>query len=108
MSQRKTFFWILVLSALAILGCSRDPQKLVESGKKYIAAGKYTDAVLELRSAVQLNSQLPEAHYQLAIAYLHMAMTRDADQELESDDYSRSRESGRSTATRQPFDACRP
>ena len=37
-----------------------------------MAEGKYTDAALELRSAIKLNPQLPEAHYQLALAYLHM------------------------------------
>src|SRR5215831_9541953 len=82
MVNKTNLIGTVLLTAIVITGCSKDPNKLVESGKKYIADAKYPDAVLQLRSAIQLNPQLGEAHNQLAIAYLHMGLLRDADQEV--------------------------
>jgi len=71
-----------ILVVVVLLGCSRDPNKLIESGKKYIAEGKYREATIELRSAIQLSAQSAEAHYQLARAYLYLGSIADANQEL--------------------------
>jgi len=83
MSLTKTITCQIILSMLAIIGCSKDPKKLVESGKKYLAEAKYNEALIELRSAVNLNPQLTEAHYELAVAYLAVGQMPAAKQELE-------------------------
>jgi tetratricopeptide (TPR) repeat protein len=57
--------------------------KLVDSGKKYLSQGKYNEAVIELRSAISLNPQLADAHYQLALVYLTVGQLRDASQEIQ-------------------------
>ena len=75
--------WTVVLSVLVMCGCFRNPTRLVESGKKYIAEAKYNDAVIELRNAIKVNPQLAEAHYQLSLAYLHLGSTAEANQEVD-------------------------
>src|SRR5438874_4321076 len=83
MLLRKSVVCQTILSTLVILGCSKDPKKLVESGKNFLAESKPNEAVIQLRNAIQMNSQLPEAHYNLALAYLALGAVGDATQELE-------------------------
>src|SRR5262245_33902449 len=82
MFDKKNSVCGMVLASLLVFGCSRDPLKFVESGKKYIAEGKYEAGVIELRNALKINSQLPQAHYELAVAYLHLGRLAEAKQEL--------------------------
>src|SRR5437762_1210030 len=74
---------IILAFVLVLVGCSRDPNALLESGKKYLAEGKYNEAAIELRSAINLNPQLAEAHYNLALVYLGVGQLGDANQALE-------------------------
>ncbi len=80
-----------VLCAIAVIGlgsCSPDPAKhyadLLASGKKYAAAGKYQDAVIQFRNAIDLHPRSADAHYQLALAYLNLKSPQQAYQELVS------------------------
>src|SRR5437868_9271489 len=70
-------FLLLILSAtmlFAILGCTADPAKqksdFVASAEKFMAAGKYSDAVIQYRNALKieanssvLNNSLGDAHF---------------------------------------------
>ena len=72
----------LIVVLLFGSACSRDPRKLAETGKQYLAAQKYSEATIEFRSALKLNSQLVEAHSDLALAYLGLGQLADAEQEF--------------------------
>jgi cellulose synthase operon protein C len=73
-----------LLSLLA--GCTRDPnvrkQKYLESGDKYFADGKYREAEIQYRNAIQLDSHFAQAHYQLGQTYLRLEDKMRAFQEL--------------------------
>jgi tetratricopeptide (TPR) repeat protein len=76
--------WVwMVAWALSIAACSRSPEKYLASGDKYFKAGKYDEAILQYRNAVQLNSKLAKAHYQLALAYLAKHSDGNAYKELQ-------------------------
>jgi tetratricopeptide (TPR) repeat protein len=67
----------LMLTAAMFIGCSRDPnvrrQKYFESGQRYFDKGKYREAEIQFRNALQVDSRpFPEAHYQLARTYLNL------------------------------------
>ena len=53
------------LLLILLSACSRDPAKLVESGKIYLAEKKYSEAVIEFRKALKANPQFVEAHFQM-------------------------------------------
>ena len=59
--------------ALFLTGCSRDPnvrkQKYFESGQRYYEKGKYREAVIQFRNAVDVDQTFAAAHYQLAQTY---------------------------------------
>jgi tetratricopeptide (TPR) repeat protein len=76
--------WVcLVGLALSVAGCSRNPEKYLASGDKYFKAGKYTEAILQYRNAVQVNPRLGKAHFQLAQAYLAVQALQPAYKELQ-------------------------
>jgi len=78
----------LVLSVVAALStaCSRDPnvrkQKYLESGERYYAKGKYREAIIQYRNAVNVDPNFSAAHYQLAEAYLKLQDLQHAYAEL--------------------------
>lgn len=59
----------------ALAGCSRGPrqtkEQLLESGKKYAAQGKHTEAIIQYRNAIKLDPKFGEARYELGQAYLN-------------------------------------
>jgi tetratricopeptide (TPR) repeat protein len=63
----------LGVSLLLIFGCSSDPnrrkQHLLESGLKYSEKHEYQEAIVQFRSAIQIDPTFATAHYQLARAY---------------------------------------
>lgn len=63
-----------LLVFIATAGCSRSPlqtkEQLLEGGKAFAAQQKYPEAILQYRSAVQLDPRFGEARYELAEAYL--------------------------------------
>jgi tetratricopeptide (TPR) repeat protein len=70
--------WLLhlLIAAILMVGCHGDPnvrkQKYLESGKRYSATGKYNEAVIQFSNAVNADKAFPDAHLELARAYLHM------------------------------------
>jgi tetratricopeptide (TPR) repeat protein len=69
---------LLVVAAalLALSSCNRDPnvakKRYVESGNKYFEKGKYKEAILMYRDALQKDRKFGEAHYRLGLTYFKM------------------------------------
>jgi len=67
---------LLVLTVLLLQGCSRDPKVLrehcVTNGNKYFRSGKYKQASILYRRALQLDPKYAEAHYRLGLAAMEL------------------------------------
>src|SRR5262245_28394613 len=78
----KAFFCSVLMGSLGLAACSRSADQLVASGKTYLDQGKYNEAILELKNAVNKNPQLAEAHYQLGLAYVATGQMANVRQEF--------------------------
>jgi tetratricopeptide (TPR) repeat protein len=67
-------------------GCHGDPnvrkQKYLESGKRYSAESKYKEAAIQFQNALKIDKNYPDAHYELAQAYVHLGQFSAAYGEL--------------------------
>jgi tetratricopeptide (TPR) repeat protein len=67
-------FLALVLTALTLLSCNRDPnylkQKYLESGNKYFDAGRFKEASIMYRKAIDKDRKYGVAYYKLALTDL--------------------------------------
>jgi predicted Zn-dependent protease len=72
----------LVLFLLFAGGCSRSAKSYLQSAKKYFDAGKYEDAVILYRKAIQKEPKSGEAYYRLALADLKLGKVSEAYQAL--------------------------
>jgi len=72
---------VVAVALLALSSCNRDPnvakKRYVESGNKYFEKGKYREAILMYRDALQKDRRYGEAHYRLGLTYLRMNSMRD-------------------------------
>ena len=75
MSVRRVLV-VPILLALAITGCSRDPetarQQHLERGDAYVAKGDLREAELEYRNAIQQDQAFGEARFKLAQVYVQL------------------------------------
>lgn len=66
----------IVLAVLALGSCSRDPQvvkkRYLENGNKYFAKGKFKEASIMYRNALQKDMRYGEAHYRYGLAELRL------------------------------------
>ena len=73
--------YYLVLGMLLLAGCSSDPNqqkaKHLSRGETYLKDGKYQEAVIEFRNAIQIDRKFVQAHRRLAQTYLSLN-NRDA------------------------------
>src|ERR1700744_520688 len=64
----------LILGLVFLSACTTDPNvkkiQYVKSGKKYFDKGKYQEALVEFRNAIEIDPKFAAAHYQLARTYL--------------------------------------
>jgi tetratricopeptide (TPR) repeat protein len=67
---------------LGLTGCGHTSDYYVDRGNALFAEGKYSDAAITYRKAIQKAPASGEAHYRLALAQLAMGYTNDAYQEL--------------------------
>src|SRR5436190_23483681 len=58
---------LMALLVLLCAACARSPQSYVDKDNKLSAEGKYEDAVLNYRKAIQGDPNNGEAHYQLGL-----------------------------------------
>ena len=87
MNLRRFVCVLLLLSLGGLLpGCHGDPNKrklkYLESGKRYSAQGKYREAAIQFSNALKVDKSYPDAHYELAQAYLHLGQFGPAYGEL--------------------------
>src|SRR5579863_4907117 len=77
-----------VLCALLLAGCASNPNArkaaYLNQGKRFIDAGKYQEAVIEYRNAIQIDPQSAEAHYHLGRSYLSLQNVESAYREFRS------------------------
>ena len=77
---------IVLLVALGMAGCSRDPnvvkKRYLESGNKYFAKGKYKEAAIMYRDALQKDQLYGPAHYKLAVTWYKLGQVPGAVQEF--------------------------
>src|SRR5918992_6139414 len=67
----------LLVSAILVVGCSRDPEarkrRFLESGHAYFKQQKFREAAIEYRNAVQIDARFGEARVALAEAFERLA-----------------------------------
>jgi len=82
MSKALRFGITVTILAGLIAGCKQDPnvrkQAYLESGQQYYAQGKYQDAVIQFRNAVQIDQRFAQAHYELGRCYLKLEIWNSA------------------------------
>jgi tetratricopeptide (TPR) repeat protein len=71
----------LIAASLAFSGC-KTKQSYLASGNKLFEAGKYADASISYRKAIQKDPQFGEAHYRLALVALKQGDVKQAYVEL--------------------------
>src|SRR6202047_2742334 len=81
--------WVLVAAAACffLMACNRDPRamrdKCVASGNKYFQNGKYKEASILYRRALQFSPKSGEAYYRLGLVQLALREYGDAVRALE-------------------------
>jgi len=74
MYRNSTARLFVLILGVALAGCGKDPEvakrEFLRSGQQYVAAGKYKEAVIEFRNAVQQDPRYGEARFALAGALL--------------------------------------
>ena len=74
MSTRSLLSCLLLIAAGT--SCSRDPNviktRYLQNGNKYFDRGKYKEASIMYRTALQKDAKFGEAHYRLALTDLKM------------------------------------
>ena len=69
---------MLILSLAALSGCSASKQSYLAKGNKFFAAGKYDEAALNYRAAIQKDAGFGEAYYRLGLTTVKLDQPRDA------------------------------
>src|SRR6266542_4397474 len=73
---------VIVLSILSLVSCSRDPkvikQRYLENGNKYFDKGKYKEAAIMYKNALQKDLRFGPAHYKLALTAIHLGQLPQA------------------------------
>jgi tetratricopeptide (TPR) repeat protein len=83
--MRKAAVRVLAFSLLALVACQDEASKLsahMERGQQYLEEKSYPEAIIEFRSALQLDPNLANAHYGLAQAYFASQKPREGYWEL--------------------------
>jgi tetratricopeptide (TPR) repeat protein len=77
---------VVVLAALTLVACSRDPnvakKRYLENGNKYFAKGKFKEASIMYRNALQKDQRYGLAYYHLALTDLKLGRVPNALGEL--------------------------
>src|ERR1700730_15471837 len=69
---------VFVVSLIAACGCGATKQDYVAKGNKLFTAGKYADAALNYRVAIQKDKAFGEAYYRLGLAAIKLQQGREA------------------------------
>src|SRR5437016_269455 len=87
MRRLSAVWWVLLVCVTAsAVGCAQSPaakkQKYLEKGAKYYTDGKYNEAVVELKNALQIDPKFVPALIVLGRAYRAKSWNADAAREL--------------------------
>src|SRR5438105_8459999 len=80
----RTWFLLALLAVCLCLGvgCSRDPEmakrRYLESGQRYMEKGKFKEASIQFRNALQLDPRFVEAYYKLASVHIALREWQEA------------------------------
>lgn len=78
---------LAVIALLAACACTQDPEaakrNLLQTGEKYFKAGKYKEASILYRKAIQKDRRFGEAYYRLALTELELGRVAEAVAALE-------------------------
>lgn len=83
--MRQPTIFVLLLSLLVLAACQDDAAKLAEHisrGEAYSEEGKLNEAIIEFKSALQIDPNHADAHFQLAHAFLKHQKPREGFWEL--------------------------
>ncbi len=69
---------VLVVSIVALSACNASKQSYLAKGNKFFAAGKYPDAALNYRAAIQKDAAYGEAYYRLGLTAIKLQQATDA------------------------------
>src|SRR5919108_4246476 len=87
-NRRTALLAVVIIATSAVAACTGDPvtrkQQHYAKGTGYLADGKYNEAVLEFRSALQIDPAFADAHHRLGLAYWRKGWIPDARFELEA------------------------
>jgi tetratricopeptide (TPR) repeat protein len=72
----------MMMALIVMAACSRNASTYLAGGDKYFKQGRYNEALIEYRNAIQVNPRLVQAHYQLAQVYLRLRSAAAAYKEL--------------------------
>ena len=79
-------FLVIIVAALTLVSCNRDPnaakKRYLENGNKYFAKGKYKEASIMYRNALQKDQRYGMAYYKLAQTDLKLGRVPNALGEL--------------------------
>jgi len=77
---------MVLVVAMGLVSCSRDPnivkRRYLESGNKYFDRGKYKEAAIMYRDALQKDQLFGPAHYKLALTWYKLGQIPGAVQEF--------------------------
>ena len=69
---------VLVVFLVALSGCNTTKQSYLAKGNKFFAAGKYPDAALNYRAAIQKDAAYGEAYYRLGLTAIKLERATEA------------------------------
>ena len=69
---------LVILSAWILVSCRQSPQQYVAKGNAFYDSGKYEDAIINYKKAVQRDPKFGEGYYRLGLAQLKTGKSRDA------------------------------
>src|SRR5579864_6609856 len=79
MMSRATFLAVpIVLWAGILASCRRSPQEYVAKGNEFFNAGKYDEAILNYKKAIQRDAKFGEGYYGVGLAELKTGKSREA------------------------------
>ena len=78
MSRTLAVALLLAWSAGALTSCRQSPQQYVAKGNAFFNSGKYDDAIINYRKAIQRDPKFGDAYYRLGLAELKTGRSRDA------------------------------
>lgn len=84
---------ILTFAVVLLISCgdgeNRDPAELLKSANQSISDGRLNEAIIQLKNALQIQAELPEARFLLGTIYLDMGNGELAEREFNSAQSSR-------------------